>query len=184
MEKKTHFILMQKEKLKMKRDKNTGVSFGALLVLLFSSCAGTPKMQNKVFTVMILDESSVPVKEMEVEVKSSSGKDFKIWTNEEGLFYLTGMKNGVFQINGSKEGYSDLKEKISVNDFQKIYCFQVFSADYILDEIESLVSSGRNKEALKKLEMINPGKNKNLKECISFYKKEIHKEEKNEKNDV
>lgn len=149
--------------------------FYILILLIFSSCAGNPGKEKKVFTGIILDEKSDPVSEMEVNVKTASGKKVRLWTDDEGLFYISETRKGSFSIQGEKPGYTELDEKFEVHDLGKIYCFQVQTADSVFDDVEILVTLERYKEAVDKLKKINFGKNKELKECISFYKKQINR---------
>lgn len=148
------------------------------LCSVLCSCAGNPKNEKKIFSALIIDEKSNPVADMEVNVKSGTGNRLKVWTDPEGMFFLSEEKAGSFHIHGEKSGFTVLDENVEVRNLDKIYCFQVQSADSVLDEVESLLVVDRNKEAIKKLDLIFTERNKNLKECVSFYKKKISKEKK------
>lgn len=146
----------------------------ALLFFCLTSCAGNPGKEKKVFTGIVLDEKSEPVSEMELDIKTPDGKKLRLWTDDEGFFYIPETKNGKFSFHGEKAGYSELEEKLEVRNLVKIYCFQVQSADSVFDEVEGLVILERYKEAVERLKSINSGKNKDLKDCIDFYKKKIN----------
>ncbi len=89
-------------------------------VAFFASCASAKFDGKAWFVGKIFDQNGNAVCGYEI---SAAGK--KTVSGSDGIFYLENIKSGKILLEGQKNGYSNLKEKVDFLDRKKFFCIFV-----------------------------------------------------------
>lgn len=156
--------------LKMKK-----CNFICLAFILFglSSCASRQKPEIYKTSGFVLDENRNPVFQYGIEIKDQKGRSFYTETDKNGMFYFTNIESGEYEIRGSKKDYGKIPPGKEVLNELGMLCYQVNTADSIINFAERDIEKGRYEEALNKLDSIFYEGNSIIGEYILFVKNKI-----------
>ncbi|MCR4742532.1 MAG: hypothetical protein K5866_06660 [Treponema sp.] len=139
-----------------------------LLSSIFVSCASKPKNVNSVndFSVLIIDEKNQPIAGFTTFIRKRGGGKKTYITNEEGLFYVPDFKGKEFIISGQKNNYALLEEQVvPILPDKELFCWQIKSAEAVLDSIKSYVQADNFGKAYYLLETIKFEKSSDYKKA-------------------
>ena len=152
-------------------------SFIILIMAAFAffSCKTTKDFKgNANLTIMIVDENDRAVEDFEISIYRKKVipylKSF-VLTNKNGLCVSYNIPGGEYILKGQKSGYSKITS--SLLDFYNrsdLYCYRVYSADFILEQTEQFYKKSEYQKALELLETICSDDNTLLQNTVSFYK--------------
>ena len=125
--------------------------------------------------VLIVDENDRAVKDFEVLLYRNKKiiPDFEnhISTNKNGLCIFYNIPGGEYDVSAQKGGYTKItSEKLNFENRSELYCYRVYSADFILEQTEQFYKKSEYQKALELLETICSDDNTLLQNTVSFYK--------------
>ena len=154
---------------------------GFFIVLIFAAvtfaaCKSTKGFEgNANLTIMIVDENDRAVDDFEISLYRSKKvvPDFEssVSTNKNGLCVFNNIPAGQYVFQGQKNEYTKITfAQFDFNTRSDLYCFRVFSADYVLEQSEQLFKKGEHQKALELLEKLCTQEGTLLQSTVSFYK--------------
>ena len=147
----------------------------AVIAALFSSCKSTKAFQgNANLSFLILDQNDRPVEDYELtlfyqrKVLEDFEESASSQTNGICLFY--NIPSSLYTLSGKKNGYT----KIMPQDFNftrpdELFCYRVFSYDYVFDQTNQYFNTGQYQKALNLLENLCVEQDPYLQNTLSFY---------------
>lgn len=152
-----------------------------VFMILITGCVSKPNVKGKgSLCGLIVDENNCPVEEYVICYKNNLISKSSI-TNSSGIFVIPDASGGQLSLKGEKSGFTQLNEKkVDFYDKTKIFCYQVYSIDSVLEEVNKLIEEENYKEALEMLKKVSYKKKSKEGYVISCYKSFLM-EKKNEK---
>ena len=145
-------------------------------VVAFAACKSTKGFEgNANLTILIVDENDRAVDDFEISLyqKKKVIPDFEscVSTNKNGLCVFYNIAGGEYVLKGQKNGYSKIAfGQFDFNNRSDLYCYRVYSADFILEQTEQFYKKSEYQKALELLETICSDDNTLLQNTVSFYK--------------
>ena len=142
-----------------------------ILGILFFGCRTTGQFTGTAeLTVLIVDENGLGVENCDI-ILSNFNKSVHGVTNKNGLCVFNNIPAGEYNLAGQKNGYTKLKPaKFDFNIKGDIFCFEILSSNYVLEETEKLYEQSLYKMALELLDEIVCEKKTSLYAAICLYK--------------
>ena len=145
-------------------------------VVAFAACKSTKGFEgNANLTILIVDENDRAVDDFEISLCQNKKviPDFEscVSTNKNGLCVFYNIAGGEYVLQGQKNGYSKIAfGQFDFNNRSDLYCYRVYSADFILDQTEQLYKKGEYQKALELLEKLCTQEGTLLQNTVAFYK--------------
>ena len=129
-------------------------------------------------TILILDQNDQMVCDYELEIQAvkngkKAGKESRFFssTDKRGFAFFDDLPAATYTISGQKEAYTKLSPLPLQNyDVTELLCYRVYSADYVLDQVESLYKKQNYEKALELLEQVCCQDSLSLQAVLSYYK--------------
>ena len=158
----------------MKKQKLTAI-IAITFISIFSACKTTQKISGPAnLTILIVDENDSPVRDFEINLLQNKKNDEKTvseMTNNSGLCVFYDLLPDEYQLWGNKSGYTQLSaQSLMFNNVSELYCFKVYSAPSVLDQVEHLYENAQHQKALELLDLLCCNKNTPLQNTVLFYK--------------
>lgn len=139
--------------------KRTVVIIKTLLCLCFFgfvSCKTVPTFNEKVeLCGLVLDMQNKPVDQAVVICFQNNIEKQRTITNNRGLFVFNDIPGGKYEITIEKNGWMRVeKTPVLFSNKNDVYCFQLNSGDFVLDEVEKLFEKAEYKNGLNVLEQL------------------------------
>lgn len=140
-------------------------------MVFITGCVSKPKVKGKVdLCGLIVDENNCPVEEYVVCYKNNLISKSSI-TNSSGIFIIPDVAAGQLSLKGEKSGFTQLNEKkVEFYDRTKIFCYQVYSIDSVIEEVNKLIEAENYTEALEILKKVSCKRKSKEGYVISCYK--------------
>ena len=154
---------------------------GFFIVLIFAAvtfaaCKSTKGFEgNANLIIMIVDENDRAVDDFEVSlyrtIKIIPDFESSAFTKKNGLCVFYNIPGGEYVLQGQKYGYTKIiLGQFDFNNCSDLYCYRVYSADYILEQSEQLYKKNEYHKALELLEKLSTQEGTLLQNTVSFYK--------------
>ena len=151
--------------------------------LCFFGCKTTGQFTDTAsLTILIVDENGCGVRDCAVTLSNFNKTEHGI-TNQNGMCVFNNVPSGEYRLSGRKNGYSKLESEsfmyVSKGD---IFCFELYSSNFILNEVEALYDQYDYKTALTLLNEIACDKKSSLYAAVCLYKAYGYFQQKNQKS--
>ena len=152
--------------MKNKKSQQLKVIFVLLLIVFSVSCKTTKNFSgNANLTILIVDQNDRALENYELTLS-----EFSASTNSNGLCVFYNIPGTDYTISGQKEGYTKIKlQPLSFTSRDELFCYRVFSYDYVLDQAEQLFRKEQYQKALELLQDVCAQSDPLLQNTISFY---------------
>ena len=145
------------------------------LNIIFTACKTTQKPEiASNLSILILDENDRAVQDYSItlaHIKKNEKQESLETTNQTGLCVFYDLMPDEYILSGKKSGYTQMPvQPLKLDNNSELYCFRVYSADYIFDYTEQLYDDEQFQKALELLESICTERNPALQNTVSFYK--------------
>ena len=142
-----------------------------VLIAGITSCKTTGEFSGTaMLTIMLVDENGKGINDFNLEL-SNFNKTQKGITSSNGMCVFNNIPSGEYQISGYKNYYSKLvAAKIQFNNKSEVFCFEVKSCSYVLEEASRLYSQEDYEKGLSLLNNLVVDKKSELSAAVHFYK--------------
>ncbi len=151
--------------------KRLSVIFILFISFFFLSCKTTGQFTGSAnLTILIVDENGCGVGDCSITLSNFNKSENGI-TGKNGMCVFNNVPSGEFTLSGQKNGYSKLESQ-AFNFMNKgdVFCFEIFSNDYIFSKVEELYEQDDYKRALELLDEIVCEKKSALYAAVCLYK--------------
>ena len=148
-------------------------SLAGVVFLLFCSCHSTKVLSgqgNYTVSIMILNEKDKPICDYTLLLTDGSAFQSGI-TNQSGICVFQKLPPGELELTGTKNAFSRLKGTVQVqNSRNKLLCFKVYSAEYVLRQAMSLYENQKYEQGCAFLEELYIEENCSVSKILHLYK--------------
>ncbi|MCF0242880.1 MAG: carboxypeptidase regulatory-like domain-containing protein [Treponema sp.] len=145
-----------------------------LIIPFFISCASTQLSEKGNLVGLVVDENNKPVDEYVLHLETEKGKRFSAMTSVDGIFVIENLSRGNHRIEGNKDLYEKLNQELIFNDYSKVFCFEVLTADGIFNKANKKIKEGNISEADVLISKLQCNTSETVGEVLKFYKEKLN----------